>query len=246
MQDMRVGAAFRAVRVRRRWRQQDVADRAGVSRTLVSDIERGHFGSTPIDTVRKIAATLDIRIDILMRWRGGELPRLLNARHSALHESVAAHLEALPGWVFSPEVSFSIYGERGIIDILAYHPASRALLVIELKTDIVDVNDLVGALDRKARLGARIATERGWDVSTVSRWVIVARDKTNQRRVAAHRAMLRAAFPNDGHSMRRWLSDPCGTVSALSMWTNAASSNASPTRSHRVRVQSGTRRRGRA
>ena len=31
-----------------------------------------------------------------------------------------------------------------MIDILAWHPGRRALLIIELKTDIVDVNDLVG------------------------------------------------------------------------------------------------------
>ena len=46
--------------------------------------------------------------------------------------------------MLAPEVSFSIYGERGVIDILAWHPGRRALLIIELKTDIVDVNELVG------------------------------------------------------------------------------------------------------
>jgi transcriptional regulator with XRE-family HTH domain len=44
MDDIRVGAAFRAVRIRRGWRQQDVADRAGVSRALISLIERGKSG----------------------------------------------------------------------------------------------------------------------------------------------------------------------------------------------------------
>lgn len=35
-----------------------------------------------------------------------------------------------------PEVSFSIYGQRGVIDILAWHAATRSLLVIELKTEM--------------------------------------------------------------------------------------------------------------
>jgi transcriptional regulator with XRE-family HTH domain len=124
MDDMRVGAAFRAVRLRRRWRQQDVADRAGVARSLVSDLERGHFGSVPLARIRAVAATLDIRIDLLTRWRGGELARLLNARHSALNDSVASYLGGLEAWRFAPEVSFSIFGERGSIDILAYHVLS--------------------------------------------------------------------------------------------------------------------------
>ncbi len=233
---MRVAAAFRAVRLRRRWRQEDVAVRAGVARSLVSEIERGHFGATPLHRVRAIAAVLDIRIDLTVRWRGGELPRLINARHSALCESVADHFERLSPWRVRPEVSFSIYGERGVIDLLVYHSGTGALLVIELKTEIVDVNDLVGSLDRKARLAPQVVGDLGWRVDTVSRWVIVSRDKTNQRRIESHRAMLRAAFPSDGHGMRSWLTRPHEAISALSMWTTVAATDASPTRSQRVRL----------
>jgi transcriptional regulator with XRE-family HTH domain len=159
MDDIRVGSAFRAVRLRRRWRQEDVATRAGVARSAISDLERGHFSSMPLHTVRRIASVLDIRVDLITRWRGGEVSRMLSARHSALHESAARHFEGLVDWRVRPEVSFSIYGERGIIDMVAYHAGSGALLVIELKTEIVDVNELVGTLDRKARLAPQIAAE---------------------------------------------------------------------------------------
>ena len=44
MQDARLGAIFRAVRIRRGWRQIDVATRARVSRAEVSLIEQaGHM-----------------------------------------------------------------------------------------------------------------------------------------------------------------------------------------------------------
>ncbi len=241
---MRVGAAIRAVRVRRRWRQSDVAVHAGVSRATVSLLERGHVGQMSLDTVRRVAHTLDVRIDLVARWRGGEMARLLSARHSALHESVARFFHGLPGWVFVPEVSFSIYGERGVIDILAYHAPTRSLLVIELKTDIVDVNELVGTVDRKTRLAAQIAAKRGWQADSVSRWVIVAHDKTNQRRIADHRTMLAAAFPHDGRVIRGWLRQPAGARSGLSMWTTANTSSPSPTRSHRVRRPSARHARG--
>lgn len=234
---MRIGAAFRAVRVRRRWRQQDVAARAGVARSVISDIERGLLGAISLDTIRRVAKVLGIRIDVIARWRGGEMYRLLSARHSALGESVVSFFTGLPDWSTAPEVSFSIWGERGVIDLLAYHRPSGCLLVIELKTDIVDVNELVGTLDRKARLAPGIASDRGWSVASVSRWVIVTRDKTNQRRIADHRAMLTAAFPQDGRFMRGWLQHPIGVVSGLSMWSNAATNHPSPTRSHRIRVR---------
>ena len=161
---------------------------------------------------------LDIRVDVVARWRGGELDRLLAARHSALAEALAMHFSSLPGWALAPEVSFSIFGERGIIDILAFHEPTGSLLVIELKTAVVDVNELVGSVDRKRRLAARIAADRGWRSKSVSCWVIVAAGRTNRRRIDAHRTMLRSAFPVSGRTMRGWLRRPVGRVAALSMW----------------------------
>jgi hypothetical protein len=164
---------------------------------------------------------LDMRVELIGRWRAGDLDRLMNARHSRLHEVVAeTFARRLPGWRLAPEVSFSIYGERGIVDILAWNAAYRALLVIELKTDIADVNELVGTFDRKVRLGGRIAQDRGWDPLTVSGWVVVAAGRTNRERIAVHGAMLRAAFPMDGRNIGAWLQRPVGKVSALSTWRN--------------------------
>ena len=137
---------------------------------------------------------------------------------------MARHLSRRAGWIFLPEVSFAAYAERGIIDILALHPGRRALLVIELKTDIADVNELVGTFDRKARLAPAIAKERGWAIGpdvTVSSWVIVAPGRTNRRRVAAHTTMLRAAFPLDGRSVRGWLDDPDRAIRCLSFWPDS-------------------------
>jgi hypothetical protein len=144
----------------------------------------------------------------------------VNARHSALHESIARFFASLPGWVVVPEVSFSVFGERGVIDILAWHAASRSLLVIELKTAIVDVQALVADMDRKRRLASGIARDHGWDAAIVSCWVIVAGERTNQRRIAAHRTMLRAAFPSDGRAMQGWLRRPVTAIRCLSLWTD--------------------------
>ncbi len=244
MDDQRVGAAIRAVRLRRRLRQVDLAASAGVSRMTVSRLERGHFGSVTVDTVRAVAKALDIRIDLSARWRAGDLDRLLNARHSALHEQVARMFAGLPEWISEPEVSFAIYADRGVIDILAWHPRRRMLLVIELKTDIADVNELVGTIDKKRRLAVQIGTERGWNVAgaNVSVWLIVADSKTNRRRVEAHRSMLRAAFPTDGRSMAAWLADPSRSVRALSFWTDSHPGNVSPTLSPVRRVSAASRR----
>lgn len=219
MDDQRFGSAVRSVRIRRGWRQLDLAARAGPSASTISRIEHGHFDRLSVASIRQVASALDIRVDLVARWRGGDLDRLLNARHSALHESVARMFgRDLPLWTIEPEVSFSVYGERGVIDIIAWQPEHRSLLVIELKTEIVDVNALVGGTDRKRRLANTVARDRGWEPDTVSIWVIVAAGRTNRARLAAHRAMLRAAYPADGRMIGAWLREPRERIAALSMW----------------------------
>ncbi|HEV8403348.1 MAG TPA: helix-turn-helix transcriptional regulator [Candidatus Limnocylindrales bacterium] len=236
MDDFRVGGAIRLVRQRRGWRQRDLEERSGVSQSVISRIERGHLGGQSVDDIRAVAAALDVRIDLVARWRAGDLDRLLNGGHSALHESVARMFrDKLPAWVLAPEVSFAIYGERGVIDILAWHPGRRALLVIELKTDLADMNELVGTFDRKRRLARQIALERGWDPLIVSAWLIIVDSRTNRRRVAAHEAMLRGALPDDGRAIARWLRDPARAVAGLSFWAGVVGGSGSSPRSRPVR-----------
>jgi transcriptional regulator with XRE-family HTH domain len=216
--DLAFGRLVRILRTRKSWRQEDLAVRAGVSRSKVCRIERGEFNSARVADVRSIAGALDIRVEVLARGRGADVDRVLNARHSQMHEILAQLFHELPGWVAAPEVSFAIWGERGVIDILAWHPGRRALLVVELKTEIVDPAGLVASVDRYRRLAPLIAAERGWaDPISVSCWVVLARSRTNQRRLAAHRSMLRTAYPHDGRTMRTWLLDPDGPVAALSL-----------------------------
>ena len=74
---------------------------------------------------------------------------------------------------------------------------------------------------------------------TISVWVIVADGRTNRRRVAAHGAMLRNAFPADGRRMPGWLRNPKGSVAALSFWREAGGlAGQGPHPVRRVRVRS--------
>jgi hypothetical protein len=60
------------------------------------------------------------------------------------------------------EVSFNHYGDRGRCDLLAWHPLSRTLLIVEVKSRIGNVQDMLGRLDVKARLGPMLAAQCGW------------------------------------------------------------------------------------
>lgn len=68
-----------------------------------------------VAAIVRTAEALGATLDVVLRWQGGDLDRLLNVRHSQMHESVARSFLNMPGWVIAPEVSFSIYGERGVI-----------------------------------------------------------------------------------------------------------------------------------
>ena len=191
-----------------------------MSPSTVSRLERGHVGPQSVDAIRGVAAALDVRVELVPRWRAGDLDRLLNARHSGLHETVARWFrKEMTAWILAPEVSFAIYSDRGVVDILAWHPGRRAVLVIELKTDLADMNELLGTLDRKRRVAKQVGRERGWDPVTQSAWLIIAASRTNRRRVEAHLAMLRGSLPDGGPTIRHWLRDPVGSVNALSFWS---------------------------
>lgn len=221
MDDQRLGATVRLLRRRRGWRQADLGSAAGISRGTVSLLERGHFESVTIGMMRRISAAIDLRIDLVPRWRGAEVDRMLGRRHSLLHEAFARHLDAHPAWTFRPEVSYSIYGERGVIDMLAWHADRAMLLVVEFKTELVDVNDLIGTMDRRRRLAIQIGREAGWVAAAASSLVVLVDSRTSRRRAAEHRTVLRAAFPSDGRHLAGWLRDPAQPVSMLAMWPDA-------------------------
>ena len=222
MDDLALGALFRIIRLHRAWTQREVAARAGVSDGIVSRIEHGQLGGITRDTLMKVARILEVRLGHEARWRGGEIARLVAGRHSTLVEATAARLRPA-GWTVQPEVSFSIWGERGSIDLLAWQPRRRALLVIEVKTEITDVGATLATLDRKRRLAPAIVRElEGWTDRapiTTSSALLIAEGRTNRRVVAAHRETFRAALPHDGRRFRAFVRDPAAPAAPVAALT---------------------------
>ena len=212
MDDRRVGLAIRAVRRARGWRQTDLARASGLAQTSVSVIERGHLDRTSLAQIRRVFGALDGRFEFDVRWRGGGLDRTLDERH-ALLVGVAVDRLRRYGWDPQVEVTYAIYGERGSIDVLAFHRATGSLLVIEVKTELTSVEETLRRHDAKVRLGSRIGRERfGWAAATTSRILVIAELSTSRRRVVQHEAVLDAVLPDSSGAVRRWLSAPVGVL----------------------------------
>lgn len=203
----RIGRSVRALRRRRGWRQSDLATTAGVSRPIIGRIERGESGSIGVERLGAVASALGASLDVTLRWQGERLDRLLDEAHARVVDALVAWLRA-HGWEVAVEASFSRYGERGSIDVLAWHPARRALAVFEVKSVTPDMQAMLAGLDRKARLGPFVGRERGWDPVCVARILVLADTATNRRRLARFRAMVDAALPAGTWAVKHWLQDP--------------------------------------
>lgn len=192
-----------------------MAGRARVSQQLVALIEAGRFELVNVRTLRAVAAVLEIRLPFDPLWRGGSADRLLDSRHAAIVNAVVAILTAL-GWECVLEYTFSHYGERGSVDILAWHPVFRALLVIEVKSRIFDVQALFMGLDRKARLMPQLVSQaRGWEPLAVGRLVVLEESTANRSAVRRNEAAFAAALPAGSREVRGWLREPVQPLSGI-------------------------------
>src|ERR1035437_7252070 len=151
MDRQRLGRSVRALRQRLGWRQEDLARRCSVSQSTVSRIERGMVAGTGLDAIERVVVGLGGELDVRVRWRGEDLDRLLDAVHAAIGERLVELLEAL-GWRCVAEVTFWIRGEKGSIDLLAWHPATGRLLVVETKSVVPDLQQMLASPDRQVRL----------------------------------------------------------------------------------------------
>jgi transcriptional regulator with XRE-family HTH domain len=214
MDDQRVGRIVRALRRRRGWRQSDLARAASCSQNAISRIERGHVETASLRLIRRVSAALEANVLLEMRWHGAALERLLDEDHARLAGQVAAELSRL-GWAVQPEVSYSVYGERGSIDLLAWRPTQRTLLVIELKSDLPSAEATLRKLDEKVRLAPAIATERfGWRANGASRLLIIPEGQTLRRRVALHQ-IFGQALPARNVAVKTWLRSPAEHLAGL-------------------------------
>jgi transcriptional regulator with XRE-family HTH domain len=213
--DLRIGVAIRRCRERSGRRQVDIADEVGVTRQCVSRLERGHVESFTVHTVRAIAAAVGVDLPFAPRGQGAQLDALVDEEHSLMVDAVVTHLVAA-GWETMVEFSFNDYGDRGSVDVLAWHAERRALLVVETKSRLANLQETCRSLDTKARLVPRLAgLARGWRPAVVGVVLVVAESSRERAAVARRAAIFASSFPVRNVELRDWLGRPDRPVRGL-------------------------------
>lgn len=233
-----LGRAHRRLRVRARLRQIDLAAKCGLARWKIAKLEAGDIATIKVGDIERCFAAMGADLRMSAWWRGAAMDRLLDEGHALLVGAVVERLKRL-GWVVEVEVSFNEYGDRGSIDVLAWHPHAHRLAVFEIKSEMGGVDPTLRPLDIKARLAPKIARRFGWSSSgPVARILVLPEDRTARRDVARHANVIDAALPARGHEIRSWLRAPTGPVAGVWFLTYDGGTDAkrNPSALRRVRV----------
>jgi transcriptional regulator with XRE-family HTH domain len=215
MNAARMGRVLRGIRFHQGLSQRAVAKRAGVSQSVYSRAERGDVEGMTLGSLDRLAEALGASLHLDIRYRGGLGDRLADASHARLVDIVVKFLRAV-GWLVELEFGFNVYGERGSVDVLAWHAPTRTLLIIEVKSRFTDLQSMLFSLSRKLRLvPALVRNELHWDAAVVGRVVVAYASHGNRSVVAAHAAMFDAVLPARSMAVRKWLRAPRGPMAGV-------------------------------
>jgi hypothetical protein len=139
----------------------------------------------------------------------------VDAAHAAIVDLVVGVL-GKAGWRVELEFGFNVFGERESVDILAWHAATRTLLIVEVKSRFTDLQAMLLSLARKIRLVPDVAREElGWDPLAVGRIVVVNGSTERRSILAKHAATFDAALSARSVAIRTWLRAPSGPIAGV-------------------------------
>lgn len=187
--------AVLALRTGLGWSQAELARRAGTSQPMVSAVERCKVGDVTFERAWRLLNAMGSRVSLSIDPPYlGDLARQRDAAHARCTSHVGRRLEGA-GWVVAREVEVGGDRSRGWIDILAYHPTTGLMLVIEVKTELHDLGQIertLGWYEREAWASGR---RLGWQPRRVVGTLLLLATEANDDRLRSNRDALDAGFP---------------------------------------------------
>jgi transcriptional regulator with XRE-family HTH domain len=181
--------------------QGELAAAATVSRSLIAAIESERANPT-LAVVERIAVALGIDLDFASR------PPLIigsDRQRDLVHAKCSGFVGrrfAGDGWDRHREVTIVRGRAYGWIDVLAFHPTTRVLIIVEVKTRIDDLGAIERQLGWYERSAADLAASFGWRPAKVLSWLVVLATHEVERSIIANRDAFHTSFPARAPAMR--------------------------------------------
>jgi transcriptional regulator with XRE-family HTH domain len=171
-----------------------LASRVGVSERYIAKIEQG-VANPSLGLIDRIADALGLELELVIRppvFPGGSwVSDSVHARCSVYADRrVRGNL-----WRMAREVEVVHGRSHGWIDLLAFDPRTRTLLIIEVKTRLDDLGALERQLGWYERMAWQSARRLGWRPTRVVTIVLALASDEVERVVRAHRQLIDVAFP---------------------------------------------------
>lgn len=177
------------------WTQDELAARVGISQGMISAIEHARVPGLTLVRAEQVlgalGATLVISVDTPFL---GDRDRQRDPAHARCSAYVTTRLRRA-GWDVATEVEVGGDRSRGWIDVLAVHPSTHQMLVIEIKTEIRDFGAIERTLGWYERESYRAAKRLGWYPSTSVGCLILLATEANDVRAKANARSFAAGFP---------------------------------------------------
>jgi transcriptional regulator with XRE-family HTH domain len=205
-----IAVAVRSARTRSGWSQRELARRLRVSHGAVQRLEGGTRNHLNLAVADAAVRLLGIRLTV-----DADLPGFpdradqRDAVHAWCCDSVVRRLRA-HGWQVWTEVEVGRERYRGWIDVLAYRREDRALLVVEMKTVIVDLGRTIRSLSWYARSAGDAARRLGCAPRSVVPALFVLATVESDARLMVAPDLIRSALPGRAAGLTAWIEGSAG------------------------------------
>jgi transcriptional regulator with XRE-family HTH domain len=205
---MRIGSSIKVTRQSIGWTERELADRLGTNQGAIQRLEGGAQAHLNVGLATAALDVLGIRLTIDANAMGlADRREQRDSVHARCCGYIARQLEQR-GWAVRTEGEVGEGRTRGWIDVLAFRQSDRALLIIEVKTELNDVGRLLRSLGWYARSCRDAAHSIGWRPRLVVPALIALATVETDARLIANAELVRNALPDDADRLAAWIDDP--------------------------------------
>jgi transcriptional regulator with XRE-family HTH domain len=203
----RLGDLIRSERIRRQIRQAALAEKAGVSRSLLVWVEAGHVPS--LETYGRLADALGLRLEIdLVDPRRSKQVRAQDPVHAAIGEWLVRLLRPLR-YSIAIDEPYQHYQFAGRADVIAWRLDPPTLLHVENRTRFPNIQEAFGSYNAKRRylpgvLAQRLGLPRGF--RSVTNVLCVLRSAEALHELRLRTGSFAAVCPDPIDPFTKWLS----------------------------------------